>query len=329
MSRATIRTVAERAGVSTMTVSRVLRGEGDSQFSEQVMAAVKELDYVPVRSALQNRHVKTRSIGVLLDGEFVFESLVGFHTFSGLSQAAFEAGYDLLLLQPKGHRPLEEQKMQVLDRRCDGFIFVVPSERPEVLEALVDNHFPAVTCYSTDVPPGIHSVVPDNASAIKQAVELLVQQGHQKTAMWCGNEGHSDARERKVAYEQAMRNSGLKPFAKNFDGMGCLLILEELLKKGITAVICHNDQRALGLWDAANIRGLRVPEELSLVGVDDIDEAGERGLTTFANPFRIIGREAVTTMLALLQGSTPPNFCKRMPMPIVQRTSVAPLKEEL
>ena len=309
-----------------MTVSRVLRGEGESQFSDRVMAAVKELDYVPVRSALQNRHVKTRSIGVLLDGEFVFESLVGFQTFSGLSQAAFEAGYDLLLLQPKGHRSLEVQKMQVLDRRCDGFIFVVPSERPEVLEALVENGFPAVTCYSADVPPGICSVVPHNGVAIKQAVELLTQQGHQKIAMWCASDGHSDARERKVAYEQAMRNSGLKPFAKNFDGMRGLVVLEELLKKGITAVICHNDQRALGLWNAANVRGLRVPEELSLVGVDDIEEANERGLTTFTNPFRTIGREAVTTMLALLQGSAPSSPCKRIPMPLVQRSSVAPLK---
>ena len=307
-----------------MTVSRVLRGAGESQFHEQVMAAVKELDYVPVRSSLQNRHVKTHSIGVLLDGEFVFDSLIGFETLAGISQAAFEAGHDLLLLQPKQHRPLEEQKMQVLDRRCDGFIFVVPFEYPEVLKVLVENSFPTVTCYSTDVPPGVHSIVPDNGSAVRQAVELLHKQGHRKIAMWNASEAHSDAYERKAAYEQAMQSFGLKPYAKNYDGMSVTVKLDDLLKRQVTALICHNDERALSLWNAAVMRGLRVPEDLSLVGIDDIKEASEQGLTTFTNPFRLIGREAVTTMMNRLQGVSVMQPCKRITMPLVQRTSVAP-----
>jgi LacI family transcriptional regulator len=329
MNRATIRAVADRAGVSTMTVSRVLRGDGGSKYSQQVLAAARELGYVPVRSALQNRHVKTRIIGVLLEEPFVFDNPIGFETLSGISQGAFEAGYDLLLLQPKQHRPLEEQKMQVLDRRCDGFIFVVPHERPEVLELLIESSFPAVTCYTTDVPPGVHSVVPDNVTAIRQAVELLYGQGHRRIAMWSGPLRNSDARERKAAYEEVMQGAGLEAFAEDFDELlrplNVLAALDVLLNRQITAVICHNDARALALWDAVTARGLRVPEDLSLIGVDNIGtEADERGLTTFINPFRMIGREAVATAINLLQGSSMSKPCKRLSMPLVQRSSVAP-----
>jgi LacI family transcriptional regulator len=318
-----------------MTVSRVLRGEGESQFHDQVMAAVRDLEYVPVRASRQNGHVRTRCLGVLLDGEFVFDSLVGLRTFSGLSKAAFEGGHDLLLLQPKGHRPLEEQKMQVLDRRCDGFIFVVPHERSEVLELLVKNKYPVVTCYSTHVPDGVYSVVPDNSTAIRQAVELLYKQGHQNIAMWSGHHGHSDAQERTLAYEETMFSLGLGASARDFPvsftalslSMQARKILDTVVAHNITAVICHNDERALHLWDAAIDRGLRIPEDLSLIGVDDTAEGAQRGLTTFTNPFRTIGREAVATILGLLHGSVPSNPCKRIEMPLVERKSIAPPKQ--
>lgn len=331
MSRVSIKGVAELAGVSTMTVSRVLRGEGDSRYYDQVMAAVRELDYVPVRSAKQNQHIKTNSIGVLLDGEFVLESLVGLYTFTGMANAAFASGYDLLMLQPKHHRSLEEQKIQVLDRRCDGFVFVVTYERPEVLEILVKNEFPAVTCYSTDVPPGVFSIVPDNGSAIRRAVELLHQQGHRRIAFWHACEGHSDARERRVAYEVTARELGLESHVfgtENWtptDGVE----LDFLLRRRITAVICHNDERALALWDAACEVGLRVPRDLSIIGLDNINEAAQRGLTTFTNPFQAIGEAAVATVQAALDGNPPREYCQRMAMPFIERASVAPPPKDL
>ena len=161
---------------------------------------------------MQNRHVKTNVIGVLLDTEFVLESAIGRLTFDGIRRAAFESDYDLLLLRPRPqhHLPLEKQKIPFLDRRCDGFIFVVPAENLEILELLVPNEFPAVTCYSTDVPDGVAAVVPDNIAAIEQAVRLLCENGHQRIAFWNAPQGHSDARERFQTYERAMRARDLK-----------------------------------------------------------------------------------------------------------------------
>lgn len=311
-----------------MTVSRVLHGQGGSQHEERVLAAVRELDYVPVRSAVQNRHVKTNILGVLLDDEFSFESPLGQRTFDGLRRAAFEGGYDLLMLHPQHHRPLEKQKIQFLDRRCDGFIFVVPYEKSEILQLLVQHQFPAVTCYSTDVPEGIAWVVPENQDTIRRAIGLLRGYGHQKIAFWSAGQRHSDARERLSTYQQAMDEAGSEAVSFDFsleneDGAQHRQLIEEILRHQITAVICHNDERAVALWDAACERGLKIPESLSIIGIDDMPQAANYGLTTFANPFTLTGSSAVSSIIALLQGGEVEANCKRLPMTLIQRHSVA------
>ena len=330
MSRPSIKHVAQAAGVSTMTVSRVLRNQGGSQFEEQVLAAVRELDYVPVRSAIQNRHVKTSVIGALLDSEFVLESAIGHQTFDGLRRAAFQENYDLLLLHPQHHLPIERQKIPFLDRRCDGFIFVVPAENAEILELLVKHEFPSVMCYSTDVPDGVAYVVPDNCDAIEQGIKLLLDRGHRRIAFWGAPQGHSDARERFGTYESQMNARGLQNFS--FDTTHDLHksptdaaggILDFVLQKNITAVLCHNDERAIALWNAATERGLSIPEQLSLIGIDDMPIAATRGLTTFVNPFLDIGWNATQSLLAMLQGDSAQNVCKRLPMTLIERDSVA------
>lgn len=316
-----------------MTVSRVLRGQGGSQFEEQVLAAVRALDYMPVRSAIQNRHVKTNVIGALLDAEFVLDSAIGRQTFDGLRRAAFEANYDLLLLHPQQHLPLERRKIPFLDRRCDGFIFVVPAENAEILELLVKHDFPAVTCYSTDVPGGVAAVVPENIAAVKQAVGLLRARGHRRIAFWSARLRHSDARERLETYEREMLGHNLEPiiFDATFDAdenqeIAAQSVLDAVIARDVSAVLCHNDARALALWDAALERGLRVPHDLSLVGIDDMPEAAARGLTTFVNPFFDIGWNATQSLLEMFGGETAQSASKRLAMPIVERESVAPPK---
>ena len=329
MARASIRQVAEAAGVSTMTVSRVLHGKGGSQHEERVLSAVRELDYVPVRSAMQNRHVKTNIIGVLLDDEFTFETPIGQQTFDGLRRAAFAGGYDLLMLHPQHQLPLEKQKIQFLDRRCDGFIFVVPFESSEILELLVQHQFPAVTCYSNDVPDGIAHVVPDNAATIARAVALLRQHGHERIGFWSGGQRHSDARERAATYQSAMREANVESFCFDspFDTAQPLdaaqAVLEPVIRGRISAVVCHNDDRAIALWDAALERGLEIPRDFSIIGIDDMPVAATYGLTTFANPFFNIGATAVASMISLLQGVDAPATCQKLPMTLRERGSVA------
>ena len=127
MSRPSIQDVAKLAQVSPMMVSRVLqgkKGQVSQKNTERILDAVRELDYVPVRSARQNRHVKTHVIGLAMDDVVSFEGFVGATTSHGVGEAAFAADYDVLLMRSHHESSLEQQKMQFLDRRCDGFITI-------------------------------------------------------------------------------------------------------------------------------------------------------------------------------------------------------------
>jgi DNA-binding LacI/PurR family transcriptional regulator len=327
MARASIRQVAEHAGVSAMTVSRVLRGSDgvvSAKTRERILAAVRELDYVPVRSAMQNRHVRTGVIGLVFDQIFSMKSVVGANTFDGLREAAFAYDYDLLLLRSRPESSFEQQKQQFLDRRSDGFVFVTPRQREEVLECLVRQGFPAVSCYSVDVPDGVAWIVPDNATAIRQAVQMLMEAGHKDIGFIAARPSHSDSRHRCEAYVQSMKMAGLMPFWMESHSMQDVKqAAETMLERKVTAVICHSDGFAMLLWNMAEQRGLQIPRDLSIIGVDDTPEAAARGLTTFVNPFQEIGRTAVESLIGLLQGGDVRDHCHALPMKLVVRNSVS------
>ena len=142
--RPSIRQVAALAGVSHVTVVNILRGR-DSRASaetrERVLAAARELNYVPIaQPASQRRHIETRIIGIVLDQFDIDESALGLSTFRGLREGAVEHNYDLLTLcRNEPNWMLGGEELQFLDRRCDGFIFVGPYKRRAVLDAVASS----------------------------------------------------------------------------------------------------------------------------------------------------------------------------------------------
>jgi DNA-binding LacI/PurR family transcriptional regulator len=336
MSRPSTQDIADSVGVSKMTVSRALRGKG-GRHEAQILEVARNLNYIPVRPAIQNRNVKTNIIGVLEEGNFLFNTGIGSQTLSSVAQTTFSKGYDLLLLRPQHSEPLEKRRIQFLDKRCDGFIFVVAKEDAEIFELLVKNGVPAVACYTTEVPDGIGWVVPDNGQGVRDAVKLLADKGHRNIAFWSGPQGHSDARERTAAFTGAMREFGLPLFQHSYifeddnDKIGCPEGLpeieisndKEMFSQHITAVICHNDERALLLWDDVLELGLTVPGDVSIVGIDNSPEAQQRGLTTFENPFSEIGNAAANALFSLLEGGSAEENRQRIPMALFERESVA------
>lgn len=329
MTRATVRQVAEHAGVSAMTVSRIVRGQHDvvsPEKRELVLAAMRELDYVPVRTALQNRHSPTRIIGLVVDDVFSYKGLVAPNTLDGLRESAFGADYDVLLLRSRPVASLDEQKFQLLDRRCDGFIFISPRERREVFEKLVQHGFPTVSCYSEDVPEGIAWVVPDNMGVIQQAIQTLKVQGHQSIVYIAGPSGQSSACHRLDAYIQTMKSFGQEPlWMEMASPQEAENAATFVLEQRATGVICHNDYWALALWKRFDEIGCRVPQDVSLIGVDNIPDAEVRGLTTFVNPYQQIGQTAVESLLHMFNGERAQDHCHTLPMPMVSRVSVAPV----
>ena len=198
--------VAERAGVSPMTVSNLLRDRTDQMGEEtrlRVLQAIHDLEYIPVRTAAQNRHVRTNAIGVVFLQDM--QGAVGYPTFQGMCDRARQTDHDLTIFlrsKPDWVKPGTEG--QFLDRRCDGFIFV-GDNRPEVSEVLVQHGIPVVECYSFAPPAGVARVLGDNASAMRQVVAHLVAQGHRRIAHIAGPEDKREAVERRESFCAAMR----------------------------------------------------------------------------------------------------------------------------
>ncbi len=333
-SRTTIRDIAARAGVSAMTVSRVLRGQGTGASevtSRRVLEVARELSYIAVRPALQNTHLATRVVGVVFDGVDSVKSFVGSHTFEGLRDEAMRRGFDLLLhAQPgaAGGSGLGREEAAFLDRRSDGVIFISPRERRALLEILVRHGFPVVSCFSSDVPSGVATIAPDNFGAMQRAVRYLHGRGHRRIAFFGGPDWHSDARERREAWAQAMGEAGLQAcsgWVESSQGETARHIAsaKKLLALKPSAVVCHNDYRALLLDEAARARGLDVPRELSIVGMDDLPEAAARGLSTLRLDFEAAGRAAVQAVLAIIEGARPAEVSRRLEAPLIERRSVA------
>lgn len=324
-----------------MTVTNVLRHQGRvaEETRQRVLRAVEELNYIPVRSALQNRRVATNAIGVLFLQDM--QGAVGYPTFLGICDQARDMDHDLtIVLRSKPDWVQHGIEVQFLDRRCDGFIFV-GDDRPELSEALVNHQVPVVECFSIAPPEGVARVVADDAQGIRKAVAHLVEQGHTKIGHIAGPENKREARLRCDTFCDAMREftgrSGADCVIQG-DSWGDLWgfdyvetpghktrpLMEAALNLDVTAIVCANDLLALALWKMAEQRGVRVPEDLSITGMDNIVEGAHKGLTTIAQPFQEIGKAAVTAALELINGADSQQVSRVLPVELVLRRSVAP-----
>lgn len=334
--RVSIRQVAKHANVSSGTVSNVLRGH-DSHTSPAtrkiVLEAVRELGYIPVaQPGSQRRHRETKVIGLVFD-IVDLEDDWGLPTFRGIRQSAREHGYDVLtILRAPADWMLDKKELQFLDRRGDGFIFVVPVQRDRVFEALVQHEIPVVSCFLDDVPAGVKSVVLDNAGAMRQAVNYLIAHGHRKIAHFAGIGGRADFRARRHGYEEAMQAAGLLDPELCYEFVEgryyrdqAKVMLEFVQQCGATALVCATDDFALAFWDHAEAAGLRIPQDLSLIGMDDIPEAQQRGLTTLRSSSQDLGRRAADTLVQLIKGDSAVESRQIVPVELVERTTVAVL----
>lgn len=336
--RASIHHVAARAGVSPMTVSNVIRNRTDQMGEEtrrRVLEAIKDLDYVPVRTTMQNRHVETRVIGVVFNHDL--KGFVGHFTFDGMTDRAKEIDYDLLMFL----RPIPEwirpgTANQFLDRRCDGFIFV-GSPAAGLTESLIKHGIPVVECFNYTDVPGSAYVVPDNASAMAMAVHYLYSKGHRRIAHLGGPVESTEANVRCESFLRTVSELGIPEcrdcciqagdwFVDNYTEesfAGPKAVCDQILDWKPTAVVCANDFLALGLWSAAEKRGMRVPKDLSITGMDNTNNSVARGLTTIKIAFEVIGRTAMDAIAGILRGESPSEVTRQIPVEIVERSTVA------
>lgn len=301
----TIRDVAEQANVSVATVSRVLNGSDSvrAETEAQVLDAVEALNYLPNEAARSLRTQKTRTVGVLLPnmhGEFFAQ------VTRGLDQQAGSDGHHVLVSNSHTDEEEAESVLRSLLGRVEGLIILWPRLDIEFLEALVPDDLPIVLLSTSVDTSRFRSLSFDNRGGAYAAVEHLAEHGHDRVAILTGGPDNFDAQERLAGYRDAVADLGLVADAAlevegDFTqeaGRAAVARLTRLSPRP-TALFASNDSMALGVLRGMHEAGLRAPDDLALVGFDDIPTAryAAPSLTTVHAPTLELGRRAVDTLL--------------------------------
>lgn len=308
MGRATIRQIAAEAGVSIATVSRVANGHADvsSQTRRTVERVIRERGY---RAAPRSRQGLTGLIGVAVP-------LVQHSYFAGILAGATEALYEHgmhVVLCPTAHS--HQRELSLVERLAagdsDGAILVMPEESGEELQALVGQGFPVVIIDPRiDLPDGIPVVCAAHSSGALQATQHLVELGHQRIGAISGPPGWMATQERLRGYHAALASAGMLPDPRlvvpsDWTPDGGRAAATSLVRRDAppTAIFAFNDGMAAGAVQAATAFGMRVPDDISIVGFDDTIEAqvAVPALTTVRQPLAELGRTAVSLLLRQLE----------------------------
>jgi DNA-binding LacI/PurR family transcriptional regulator len=333
--RPTIRDVAARAGVSHQTVSRVINDSPrvTAATRERVLSAIRDLSYVPSPMARGLISNQTRSIGVVADdiSDHFFARVV-----AGAEAEARRRGYYLMIGSVEPDDDEAGYLRLMLERRVEGLILARPSVplTPDDLRAARSAGVPLVAVGSTDLQ-GVPVVDVDNRQGGYDATRHLLQQGHRRVATIMGPGGWPSAVARFDGYRRALQERAVAEhpeLVEHASGWGLesgQTAAASLLGRGadFTAVFAHSDLIALGAIRELRDAGLRVPEDVSVVGYDDLPVAGfvEPALTTVHQPMREVGAQAAGIVLdRIADGAAPAPEAYLLPAVLVARQSVRP-----
>ena len=298
MAAATIHDVAERAGVSVATVSRVLNGKElvREETSRQVLAAAKSLHYVPNVAARSLSSRRSQTIGIVLPdvhGEFFSEVI------RGIDVAARKEGYHILV---SGSHADAGEMMEVLETmhgRVDGLIVMAPDVTLTSLGGPFASGLPLVLLNSAD--PEHDAITIDNYGGARTMMQHLADLGHTRIAFITGPEQNADARERLRGFHDGLHAAGASP-AKPLELRGDFTEHAgydaarqfAASPQRPTAIFAANDAMAIGALSALADAGVAVPEEMTVVGFDDVPIARYVAppLTTIRVDIAELGRRA-------------------------------------
>lgn len=309
----TLGMVAEASGVSPSTVSRILNGTAivSPEKRAAVDRAIAELGFVPNPIARGLAGGRTMSVGVIT--QFIDSPFYG-AALRGIEDTLSEAGYSPLFVSGHWQAEVEQRCIDTLRaRRVDGLILLNARIADTPLKALAKT-LPTVVSGRSLKGPGLYALDFDNQSGARLATQHLIALGHREIAHISGDTTHADARERLAGYQEALEGARI-PFRPelvqtgDYKEEGGRMATERLLSgaRRFTAVFAGNDQMATGAAVALHRAGLRVPEDVSLVGFDDLAGAAYQTppLTTVHQASFELGRLAAQALLELLAGTKP------------------------
>jgi LacI family transcriptional regulator len=325
--------VAREAGVSHITVSRVINGHPSvrPETRARVEAAIRKLGYRrnSVARALKSRRSST--IGVVITGTELFELP---RILRGVETAAKQAGYWVSLASWEGEsgtRDLVESLQRLTDQSVEAIAVI--TDRPAAVEALTSLVFgvPVAVVMSGSVPhPDLSFVEVDQELGARLAVRHLLDLGHRRIAHLTGALRTFDARARVAGWQAELAADGAEgPMLEgDFTAESGFRLTGELCAADAglpTAIFAGNDQMAMGVLAALAERGVRVPQDVSLVGFDDMKGAGYLvpALTTVRQDLDHLGRSAIELLLRMVRGQQAAQE-RITPELVVRRSTAAP-----
>ncbi len=337
----TIREVAAQAGVSVMTVSRVMRNE--QYVSEDtravVQAAIKALGYVPLPSARNLASSVPKSIGLLVPDEAAdLENKTGFEYLSALHLGALNVclarHYALVMVKGQRARTVADELVGLVRQRViGGYVIPAPAtEIPGLMKALRQHEIPFAAISPLRLEQAAAWVAADERPAVREVTAHLVALGHRRIAFAGGGSSRAGV-ERLAAFKEALQAAGIEPDDRLVcqTGFGFESGLEagrSLLGGRLrpTAVVCANDDVAAGVLAVAHQRQLSLPAELSVVGFDNAGLSRKTwpALTTINLPVSEMAAQAVRQLISTFEvGAEAAEMQVLMPCRVLYRDSVA------
>jgi DNA-binding LacI/PurR family transcriptional regulator len=321
--------VAALAGVSAQTVSRVANGltNVDPSTKDRVVAAMNEIGYRPNSAARALKTGRFKSIGVIM---FTLSTFGNMRTLDAIATAAAQAGYSITLIPIA--LPTQVELLGAFSRlgehAVDGVIVIVESHILDRSDVSLPTGLPVVIVDS-DAGDKYSVVDTDQAAGARDATRHLLELGHRTVWHVSGPEGSFSASRRRDSWEATLVSAGAEvPEVLIGDwtaNSGYLHGLELAKRDDVTAVFAANDQMALGLMRALHENDIAVPDRVSVVGFDDMQEASSfwPPLTTVHQDFSAVGRLCLEKLLDQIDGNSTARGVAVIPTTLIERQSTA------
>jgi LacI family transcriptional regulator len=332
-ARATIADVARVAGVHPGTVSRALNrkteGQVNAETASRVRAAAKQLGYVPNTIARGLRTSSSMTVGVIIPDltNPIFPPIV-----RGIDSYLAPRGYSAVVVNTDGSDDTEKLLFESLvQRQVDGFIFATGHSGHSAAGDAYERGIRAVMVNRDSRGVPFPAVIGDDAQGIRQSVEHLADLGHRRIAHLAGPVGFSTSLVRAETFVAVCRELGLDgqlvgtPAYSVEAGQNAMDEILEQSEYQVTAVVAGNDLLALGVYHSLRLHGIRCPEDVSVVGFNDMPFAGDfqPAMTTVRTPHFEMGAEAARLLLAQIENSALTALRVVLPVELVVRASTA------
>ncbi len=329
--RVSIKDIARVAGVSHSTVSRALRNSPlvNAETAAYIRRIAQEMGYTPniVAQSLVTQRTYTIGLVVTSISDPFVDAIV-----DGIEALATREGYSVFLSSSHADPGREIAVVEAFHRRrVDGVIVLASRVGSLYTERLQELGVPIVLINNQAGGEYVYSVSADNLGGARNAVCHLIELGHRRIAYVGCHFRPPSNRHRLEGYRQALTRAAI-PYDPNLvihprefsDLENGRVALPHLLDAGATAVFCYNDRMAIGLMNAARDQGIRIPQDLSVVGFDDIEASAlvTPRLTTVRQPRYEMGQRAMAMLLSLLAGEEVQDIV--LPTELIIRESTAP-----